>query len=76
MSLGGITVELSIILGSADVPIQQMLKMGRGSTIPLDCSYSDPSLVVVNDQVVADGRIIVDGDRMSIEIAHVAQRSR
>ena len=74
--LDEIMIDLSIVLGSAEVPIRQMLKMSRGAMIPLDCGQDDPSLVYVNGELVAKGRILVDGDQMSLEISDLVKKSR
>jgi len=74
--LDEIVVDVSIVLGSAQVPIRQILKMGRGAMIPLDCGHDDPTLVYVNGELVAKGRVLVDGDHMSLEVSEVVQRSR
>jgi flagellar motor switch protein FliN len=74
--LDNVPVEMSIVLGSTHLPIRQLLKMGRGALIPLDCGYDDPTELYVNDQLVARGKIQVTGDRMSLEIAEVVRRSR
>jgi len=66
-----IPVELEIVLGTAEVPIRQVLKMSRGAIIPLGCGHDDPTLVLVNGKLVARGRVLVADDRMSIEIAAV-----
>lgn len=71
-----IPVEIQIVLGSADVPIRQILKMGRGAMIPLECGHDDPTLVYVNDQPVAHGKVLVTGDRMSVEITEVLKKNR
>lgn len=63
-----VPVELSVVLGTADVPIGQLLRMGRGATIPLDVGFDDPSLVYANDQPVARGRVHVEDDRLFIMI--------
>jgi len=73
--LDNISVEMSIVLGSTQVPIRQILKMGRGAMIPLDCGHEDPTLVYVNGELVAKGRVLVDGDQMSLEISEVVQRA-
>lgn len=73
-AIDGIEIELSIALGSANVPIRQILEMSRGAIIPLDCGQDDPSLVYVNGKLVAQGQIHVDGDRMSIEILDVTKK--
>jgi flagellar motor switch protein FliN len=74
--LDEIQVEVSIVLGSAQVPIRQILKMGRGAMIPLDCGHEDPTLVYVNGELVAKGRVLVEGDQMSLEVSEVVQRMR
>jgi len=74
--LESIFVDMSIVLGSAQVPIRQILKMGRGAMIPLDCGHDDPTLVYVNDELVARGRVLVDGDQMSLEVTEIVQRVR
>lgn len=74
--LEGITIEMSIVLGSAEVPIRQILQMSRGAMIALDCGQDDPSLVYVNGQLVARGRILVDGEMMSLEISDLVKKTR
>ena len=74
--LEGISVELSIVLGSAEVPIRQMLQMSRGAMIALDCGQDDPSLVYVNDELVAKGRILVEGEQMLLEVAEIVKKQR
>ncbi|HVJ01906.1 MAG: FliM/FliN family flagellar motor switch protein [Sphingomonas sp.] len=74
--LEGITIEMSIVLGSAEVPIRQILQMSRGAMIPLDCGQDDPSLVYVNGELVAKGRILVDGEVMSLEISELVKKQR
>lgn len=71
-----IPLELSIVLGSADIPIRQMLKMSRGSMIPLNCGQDAPSTVFVNNQPVALGQIQITGDRMSLEVTELVRRTK
>lgn len=74
--LEGIPIDLSIVLGSTSIPIRQVLKMSRGAMIPLDCGQDDPTRVYVNDRLVAEGRVVVNGDAMSLEITRVVERER
>lgn len=71
----GIEVEISVVLGSARVPIRHLLKMGRGAVIPLDTGNNDPASIYVKDELVAKGEILVDDDKLSISISHVATRT-
>ncbi|WP_084581516.1 FliM/FliN family flagellar motor switch protein [Sphingomonas azotifigens] len=74
--LDGIMIEMSVVLGSTEVPVRQILQMSRGAMIPLDCGQDDPSLVYVNGELVALGRILVDGEVMSLEISELVKKSR
>lgn len=72
--LEDITIDMSIVLGSAQVPIRQILNMSRGAMIPLDCGHDDPTLVYVNNKLVAKGQVLVNEDQMSIEITEVLRK--
>ena len=72
--LESISVEMTIVLGSTHVPIKQILKMGRGAMIPLDCGHEDPTLVYVNNELIAKGRILVNREQMSLEITDVVHK--
>ncbi len=74
--LEDIEVELSIVLGSAQVQIRQILQMSRGAMIPLDCGQDDPTLVFVNDELIAKGRILVNSEEMSLEVTEITRKSR
>jgi flagellar motor switch protein FliN/FliY len=67
---------MSVVLGSTEVPVRQILQMSRGAMIPLDCGQDDPSMVYVNGELVALGRILVDGEVMSLEISELVKKSR
>lgn len=72
--LDDIAIDMSIVLGSCQVPIRQILKMSRGAMIPLDCGHEDPTLVYVNNKLVARGKVLVTEDQMSLEITDVVRR--
>ncbi len=74
--LDGIMIEMSVVLGSTEVPVRQILQMSRGAMIPLDCGQDDPSMVYVNGELVAKGRILVDGDQMSLEVSELVKKQR
>ncbi|MCH4151009.1 MAG: FliM/FliN family flagellar motor switch protein [Sphingobium sp.] len=75
-AINDVEVELSIVLGATRLPVREILAMSRGAMIPLDCTQDEPSLVVVNGHVVARGQILVEEDRMSLEITDVLKRKR
>ena len=67
-SIDRVSVELSVVLGSATMPVYQLLRMGRGAVIELDRSAGDMLPVYANDRPVAVGHVVVEGERISVAI--------
>ena len=70
-SLNDVKVEISVVLGRSVIPMQQLLRMGRGAVIELDSHQDDPVTVLANNKAVAKGEIQIDGDRIAVSITEV-----
>lgn len=67
-----INVEISVVLGRSVVPMQQLLRMGRGAVIALDASESDEVWILANNHPVARGEISINEDRIAITVTRKA----
>ena len=74
--LDQVSVEVTVALGSTTLPLRQILKMGRGAMIPLDCGQDDRSLVYVNDRLIAKGEVQINSDQLSLSITEIVRHSR
>ena len=63
-----VNVAISVVLGRASLPMQQLLRMGRGAIIPLDARESDAVWILANNHPVARGEIQIREDRISIAV--------
>lgn len=70
--LSDIKVQVDIIIGRADLKISQILKMGRGAIIPFRTTEDDPVQILANNELVAHGTIVINDDRVGIEIIDAA----
>ena len=70
-----VDVEISVVLGRSVLPMQQLLRMGRGAVIELDARESDDVQILANDIPVATGQVVLRGDRIGITITEVLFRS-
>ena len=70
-SLSNVKVEIAVVLGRSVIPMQQLLRMGRGAVIELSARQDDPVMVLANNRAVATGDIIIDGDRIAVSIREV-----
>jgi flagellar motor switch protein FliN/FliY len=69
-----IPVVLQVVLGSATMPVANLMKLGRGAVVPLDHRIGDPVDVVVNGRVIARGEVVVvdDNSRFGVSLTEIA----
>jgi flagellar motor switch protein FliN len=73
-TLDKVSVELSVVLGRARMPIHQLLRMGRGAVIELDAGEDDEVELLVNDLPVARGFVLIQGNHIAIEIKEMLKK--
>lgn len=70
-----IPVVLQVVLGSASMPVANLMKLGRGAIVPLDHRVGEPVDVVVNGRVIARGEVVVvddDNSRFGVSLTEIA----
>ena len=67
-AIDSVKVEISVVLGRAQMPIHQLLKMGRGAVIELESLQSDPVLILANNKLIARGEIMIQGEAIAVSI--------
>ena len=70
--VNAVPVEISIVLGRSILPMQQLLRMGRGAVIPLDAREHDEVWILANNHSVARGEIQIEDERISIVVTREA----
>ena len=66
--IDAVNVEISVVLGRSILPMQQLLRMGRGAVIELDSHQDDPVTILANDKPVAKGEIQIQGDKIAVSV--------
>src|SRR5690349_3719934 len=56
-SVMSIPVTVQVILGTTTMPVSDLMKMSRGTIVPLDNRVGEPVDIVVNGRVVARGEL-------------------
>jgi flagellar motor switch protein FliN len=67
-----VMVEISVLVGRSSMPMHQLLRMGRGAVIPLTATANDEIWVLANNHPVARGDIILDDDKITVQITNEA----
>lgn len=69
-----IPVLMQVVLGSATMPVANLMKLGRGAVVPLDHRVGEPVDVMVNGRVIARGEIVIveeDNSRFGVSLTEV-----
>lgn len=69
-----IPVLIQVVLGSATMPVSDLMKLGRGAIVPLDHRVGEPVDITVNGRVVARGEIVVveeDNSRFGVSLTEI-----
>jgi flagellar motor switch protein FliN/FliY len=66
--VSAVNVEISVVLGRSVLPMQQLLRMGRGAVIPLDAKATDEVWILANNHPVARGEIQISDDKIAITV--------
>ena len=67
-----VNVEISVVLGRSVLPMQQLLRMGRGAVIPLDAKTNDEVWILANNHPVARGEIQINDEKIAITVTRGA----
>ena len=70
--VSSVNVEISVVLGRSTLPMQQLLRMGRGAVIALDAKANDEVWILANNHPIARGELVIEGDRISVSITRAA----
>jgi len=75
-TLDKVSVEITVVLGTTEMPVHQVLRLGRGAIIELDSSEDDAVSILANDMPVAKGTVVVNGNRIAVEVNEIMPRQQ
>lgn len=71
-----IPVQISAVLGHAVMPVNRLLKLGRGAVIKLDRRVGESLDIFVNNKLVARGEVVIIEDRLGVTMTEIIKSDR
>ena len=69
-----VPVEISVVLGKADLRVHQLLKLGRGAVVELDRRTDEPVDVFADNILIARGEVTVtDDDKLGVALTEIVR---
>lgn len=69
----GVNVRLQARIGEADIPFSQLMQLKGGDVVELAASVSDLVDILLDEELVARGELVVAGDNLGVRITQVAE---
>ncbi len=70
-----IMVEISVTLGTADLRVHQLLKLGRGAVVELDRDINDYVDIYANDVLIGHGEVVItENDTIGIAVTELVKK--
>ena len=67
-TIDNVPLDIAVVLGTTSMPVHQVLRLGRGAIIELDASEDDEVQILANNLPVAKGTVVVNANRILIEV--------
>lgn len=74
-AINDISIDLTAVLGTAEMKVSNLLKIGRGAVIELDRRVGDTVEIRVSGMPVARGEVVVVEDRLAISITELVRKA-
>jgi len=70
-----VPLDIAVVLGTTAMPVHQVLRLGRGAIIELDASEDDEVTILANNLPVAKGAVVINANRIAIEVREILPRA-
>ncbi|MCL0042411.1 flagellar motor switch protein FliN [Thermodesulfovibrionales bacterium] len=66
-----VSLELTVVIGSVKMLVQELLQLSQGSVIALDKLAGEPMDVYVNDKLIGRGEVVVVNEKFGIRLTDI-----
>lgn len=66
-----VVINIAVELGSSNIPVHQLLRMGRGAVIELDANEDSLVTVLANNVPIAIGKVDVEGEIIRVILTEI-----
>ena len=74
-SLDKVSLDITVVLGTTSMPVHQVMRLSRGAIIELDATEADEVKILANNLPVASGVVLVDRNRIAVEVKQMLPKS-
>ena len=69
-----VPVDITAVLGTSNMPISQVLKLGRGAVVELERLVGEEIELFALENLIAKGEVVVIDDHLAVSITKIIKR--
>jgi len=69
-----VPVDITAVLGTSNMPISQVLKLGRGAVVELERLVGEEIELFAQENLIAKGEVVVIDDHLAVSITKIIKR--
>ena len=69
-----VSIDVTAVLGTSNMPISQVLKLGRGAVVELERFVGEEIELFAEDNLIAKGEVVVIEDQLAVNITKIIKR--
>ena len=70
----GVTIDVTAVLGTCNMPIGQVLKLGRGAVVELERFVGEEIELFAEENLIAKGEVVVIDEHLAVNITKIVKR--
>lgn len=70
-SLEDVELDVSVVLGDAEMTMENVMRLKSGAVVPLNAQKNDPVTLVINGQPIAKGEVMTRNGKFCIRITEI-----
>jgi flagellar motor switch protein FliN/FliY len=74
-TIDSVALDITVVLGTTSMPVHQVLRLSRGAIIELDAGEDDEVQILANNLPVAKGTMVINGNRIAVEVKEMLPRA-
>ena len=71
-----VPVNVSAVLGKANIQVASLMKLGKGAIVELDRKVGEAIDIYVNNRLVARGEVVVVEDRLGVTMTEIVKNDQ
>jgi flagellar motor switch protein FliN/FliY len=74
-TIKSLSIDIAVELGATNMPVHQLLRLGRGAVIELETREHDDLTLLANNTPIASGQVMLNEEKIMVSVTKLLPRA-